>query len=138
MTKDERNNLILIGGASAVAIYLIVKGNKERERREMIRQQQILQAQQNRGGGGRGLANLIGGLGTLFKGRGKKRDKKQGNGVTLPNVDLSSVFGGGSPPAATIGNVSGGGIDLDNPFGSAGTLDTSLTDFNVSDFINQP
>jgi hypothetical protein len=84
------------------------------------------------------LANLIGGLGTLFKGKGKKRDKKQGNGVTLPNVDLSSVFGGGSPPAATIGNVSGGGMDLDNPFGSAGTLDTSLTDFDVTDFINQP
>ena len=33
MTKDERNKLILIGGASAVAIYLIVKGNKEREQR---------------------------------------------------------------------------------------------------------
>ena len=75
MTKDERNKLILIGGASAVAIYLIMKGNKERQRREMIRQQQILQAQQQ-SGRGQGLANLIGGLGGLFKGKGKKRKSK--------------------------------------------------------------
>ena len=116
MTKNERNKLILIGGASAVAIYLIMKGNKERQRREMIRQQQILQAQQQ-SGKGQGLANLIGGLSGLFKGRGKKRDKANGNGITLPNVNLDQVFGGSSQ-AATIGNVSGGGIDLDNPFGS--------------------
>ena len=131
MTKNERNKLILIGGASAVAIYLIMKGNKERQRREMIRQQQILQAQQQ-SGKGQGLANLIGGLSGLFKGRGKKRDKANGNGITLPNVNLDQVFGGSSQ-AATIGNVSGGGIDLDNPFGSAGTLDVpEIPDFNFN------
>lgn len=129
MTKDERNKLILIGGASAVAIYLIMKGNKERQRREMIRQQQILQAQQS--GRGQGLANLIGGLSGLFKGKGKKRDKSSGNGVTLPNVNLDQVFGGSSQ-AATIGNVSGGGLDMDDPFGVGSLNVPEIPDFNFN------
>jgi len=129
MTKDERNKLILIGGASAVAIYLIMKGQKERERREMIRQQQILQAQQNQRGRGQGLANVIGALGGLFKGgKGKKRDKSNGNGITLPDVNLDQVFSG-SPQIPNIGNVSGGGLDMDDPFG-VGTLNVPPLDLN--------
>jgi type II secretory pathway pseudopilin PulG len=130
MTKEERNKLILIGGASAVAIYLIMKGNKERQRREMIRQQQILQAQQQ-SGRGQGLANLIGGLGGLFKGKGKKRDKSSGNGITLPNVNLDQVFGGSSQ-AATIGNVGGGGLNMDDPFGVGSLNVPEIPNFNFN------
>jgi hypothetical protein len=126
MTKKERNNLLILGAVGVGAFYFINKQNQERKQREMIRLQQ-LQAKQNRGGG---LGNLIGSIGDLIQKRRERKAMKgikvKGNGgFNMPsNIDLS----------ATLGNITGGGNGLD--FGGAGTLDKSITDFDVTDFIN--
>ncbi len=109
MTKDQK--VLLLGAAGVgVAIYLISKSQKEQRQREMIRQQQLMN-QANQRPRGQGLANVLGLVGNLFDGKGRKgrkRDKAAGNGLTIPDLNIDS---------ATIGNIGGNTIDPNDPFG---------------------